>query len=109
MPNQLALKVAPRPQTNSLLGTVGWGPHLYVNWTARGKVPNVTDQGYCGSCYAHVAVSDIETSYRFRNKDLNLSTQQIVDCSWRFGNLGCVGGWMGQVFDYVKINGITTR
>lgn len=39
--------------------------------------------------------------------NLSLSVQQIVDCSWTFGNYGCYGGWMSQVFDYVKIKGIT--
>lgn len=69
----------------------------------------MTDQGWCGSCYAHTGVSDIESSYRFRNKNVSLSIQQIVDCSTSFQNLGCYGGWMGQVFDYVIVNGLATR
>lgn len=101
------LMVAPKPKSEGILGALksSW---VYVNWTEKGVVSPVTDQGYCGSCYAHAAVSDIETSFKFRNINVSLSIQQIVDCSWNFGNGGCQGGWMGNVFDFVKINGITT-
>jgi hypothetical protein len=53
-------------------------------------------------------VADIESSYRFRGINVTLSVQQMVDCTTGFGNLGCYGGWMGQVFEYVAVNGITT-
>ena len=39
---------------------------------------------------------------------VSLSIQQIIDCSSNFYNSGCNGGWMGNVFDFAKINGLTT-
>lgn len=44
-------------------------------------VSPVKDQGFCGSCYAFAAVADIESSYLFRGKKVDLSEQQIIDCS----------------------------
>merc|ERR1711962_222386 len=32
----------------------------------------------------------------------SLSEQQIVDCSRRYGNLGCNGGWYTSSWDYLK-------
>jgi C1A family cysteine protease len=63
------LKVVSKPVREGFLGVLQ-SSSIYVNWTERGKVSRVTDQGYCGSCYAHAAVSDIETSFRFRNIDV---------------------------------------
>ena len=40
---------------------------------------------------------------------INLSTQQILDCSKSYGNNGCSGGWISNVLDYSKANGITTE
>jgi hypothetical protein len=70
-------------------------------------VPSVTNQKNCGSCYAHTAVADIQSSYLMKGINISLSIQQIVDCSFGYGNYGCFGGWMGNVFDYVIVNGIT--
>jgi len=70
-------------------------------------VPAVTNQGNCGSCYAHTGVADIQSSYLMKGISVSLSIQQIVDCSFSSGNQGCLGGWMGKVFDYVLVNGIT--
>lgn len=41
-----------------------------------------------------------------KNQNLTLSTQQILECSEKFGNFGCNGGWMTNVFDYARIYGV---
>lgn len=71
-------------------------------------VSAVKDQGFCGSCYAFAAVADIESSYLFRGKKVDLSEQHIIDCSEVFGNYGCDGGWMGFAFAFAMLKGVTS-
>lgn len=40
---------------------------------------------------------------------INLSVQQILDCSSNYGNKGCNGGWMESTLRYIKASGITTE
>jgi C1A family cysteine protease len=78
-----------------------------LDWTEKGVVTSVNDQGQCGSCYAFSAVEAVESAYALETgKLVALSKQQIVDCSGSNGNQGCNGGLMDYCFDYIKSNGI---
>lgn len=41
--------------------------------------------------------------------NIDLSEQQIVDCSGSQGNSGCNGGWLSNVYNYVISYGTTTE
>lgn len=66
----------------------------------------VKNQGNCGSCYAFAALADVESTFLFRRVSVDLSEQQIVDCTFVFGNYGCNGGWLEYVYNYVKLVGV---
>uniref|UniRef100_A0A915PLA3 Cathepsin L-like n=1 Tax=Setaria digitata TaxID=48799 RepID=A0A915PLA3_9BILA len=70
------------------------------DWRNYGFVTPVKDQGECGSCYAFSTVAALETYHKRRNGQLiDLSPQQIVDCTRQLGNNGCDGGTMPGVGD----------
>jgi len=69
----------------------------------------VKNQGGCGSCWAFSAVSAAEAYFATvkGQKGLDLSEQQLVDCSK--ANYGCNGGWPDKALSWVAANGLTTQ
>jgi cathepsin L len=79
-----------------------------IDWTTKGVVSPVKNQGNCGSCWAFSAVATLESFSLMKGKSILFSEQQLVDCSKKYGNDGCNGGYNYQGLAYVKDHGIAT-
>lgn len=74
-----------------------------VDWVAKGVVNGIKNQASCGSCWAFAAISPLESRAAIDGQKLvDLSEQQLVDCSGSTGNNGCNGGLMSNAYEYLK-------
>jgi cathepsin L len=79
-----------------------------IDWTTKGAVTPVKNQGQCGSCWSFSTTGGLEGAWQLSSGNLvSMSEQQFVDCDT--GSSGCNGGLMDQAFGWAENQAIATE
>eukprot|EP00034_Subulatomonas_tetraspora_P001636 GABW01001964.1.p1 GENE.GABW01001964.1~~GABW01001964.1.p1 ORF type:complete len:140 (-),score=63.09 GABW01001964.1:3-422(-) len=104
MPNGIANALA--GERTKTFSATGVSTPEQKDWRTEGAVTPVKDQGQCGSCWAFSTTGTLESAWFLAGHDLpTLSEQNLMDCSWSYGNMACNGGMPDRALRYVKKNG----
>lgn len=72
-------------------------------------MPPVKQQGMCGSCYTFAAITPMEyQNCKKKGKLVLLSEEDFIDCSQKYGNVGCNGGLALRAWNYATDFGVNT-
>jgi C1A family cysteine protease len=75
------------------------------DWRQKLTLGHVKNQRDCGSCWAFTALTTVEHHLRIHKKvKVDLSEQQLIDCSRSYGNAGCQGGLMDHAYQYIQVS-----
>lgn len=75
-----------------------------LNWTSKGAVTPVKNQGQCGSCWSFATTGALEGAYFVKyNQLISFSEQQLVSCDRV--DQGCNGGLMFKAYEFIERNG----
>lgn len=76
-------------------------PPAELDWSSKGVVSAVKNQGSCGSCWAFSAIGSLESAYAIKTGNLvEFSEQELVSCDDT--DFGCQGGLMDSAFDWIE-------
>lgn len=79
-----------------------------IDWTEKGAVTPVKDQGQCGSCWSFSTTGALEGAYQIKYNVLkSFSEQNLIDCdNFRSGgnDLACHGGMIDSAFEWCRKN-----
>lgn len=93
-------------KTEEIPANFDWRNVNGVNYLTKNLNQHVPQ--YCGSCWAHGALSSLADRVKIarggRGVDINLSVQQILNCGGEIAG-SCLGGSSTGVFDFVKQQG----
>ncbi|KAF5270409.1 hypothetical protein FQR65_LT05597 [Abscondita terminalis] len=109
--NTIKNKPTPERKSSAFIKSANVGLPYSVDWREIGAVTAVKSQGTCGACYAFATVGALEgQQYRRTGRLIDLSVQNLIDCTMSYANDGCVGGVIEYAYEYIKDNkGIDTE
>jgi hypothetical protein len=81
-----------------------------VDWTTKGVVTPIKNQGACGSCWSFSVTGTTEGQWAIATGKLpSLSEQFFVDCAGEAHNMGCSGGYMDKTLDWAVSQWLPTE